>query len=177
MIRRIETDEDLDYFTIVANREIKARIPRQYFKIAKTYGCFDGETLVGGYSIMVDPPFRVLQQSGIVDIDQSILAEITGYFIIDKKFGFKLTMHLLLTVLKTDKILFIYSFDPSNLKLWQYYAKGHPLLLFAGYMDCEGTPWERVEALTKVGILRVFTHRTVRHIKKSVSSLLSRLFN
>lgn len=146
-------------------------IPYSYLAKGRPFVFLDSkDRVVGGFAIIDKKPFRTIEQIPL-KIYAPIKAEneITAYFIADKKYGFAVTLRLVLEVLKS-KGPFVYSYDLINKSLQRYYALGDPELVYSGPVKnlpgMEGLHYENVEILTKLGIVKLFIKRTLRGILK-----------
>lgn len=152
-------------------------IPSSYLSNGRSFLFMRGSVILGGFAIIDNSPFRTISQIPI-DISSNIAKnEITAYFIADKKYGVIITAKLIIEVLKS-KGPFVYSYDVSNIKLEKYYMVGRPYRVYSGMVNnlqgMSGIHFENVEILTKRGILRLFTNRTMKGFKLWLSSLLEK---
>jgi hypothetical protein len=135
---------------------------------------------IGGYVIAPKSQSRVYRQipkdgygakafDALYKINDDF-AELTGYFIDDKKAGFWLVTHWLWNVLRYPAKYFIYSYDMDNLNLRKYYSYGNPKLIYKGLINnitgMHGEHWERIELLSKLGFCRLYLRRILRQTKK-----------
>lgn len=156
-------------------------IPQDYLfsEDSKTIAAYDSEDkLLGGFCLVsgnLNDGFanlRTVKQARLFFYGKSSLdnlTEITGYFIADKKCGLKLTMRLVLEVLRNPSNSFIYSYAASNKKLESYYKTGNPKRMFSGYIYYPNDyNIENVEILSKWGIIKIFLNRTMKLIKRKL---------
>lgn len=153
-------------------------IPQDYLfsKDSRTFGAYDSRgKLLGGFCLVKGDPkldsvnLRTVEQANLFCFENLMLTEITGYFIKDKRCGFKLTMKLVIETFKSASYFFIYSYNTSNKKLESYYKTGNPKRVFSGYIYY-GNDYniENVEILSKLGIIKIFLNRTMRLIKRKM---------
>jgi hypothetical protein len=152
------------------------RIPTSYFLSADCYGVKqdeDGE-FVGGFVLKKGHLFdlRSFHEIPLTVVPSlpytkymNTTADLTGYFLRDKRYGLKLTWFFVKTIVFYNSKYFIYSYDVSNTGLGKYYASGDPTLLYSGIPALiEGYTEEQapvnVEILSKWGIVKIFLHRT-----------------
>jgi len=151
------------------------QIPLSYFLGADCYGVKHGGEFVGGFVIKKDHLFnlRSFQEIPLPLLVSSLpyneygnrTADITGYFLKDKRYGLKLTWFFVKTIVLYDSKYFVYSYDVSNTRLGNYYAAGDPTLLYSGVPAriegyTEDQPPVNVEVLSKWGIVKIFLYRT-----------------
>jgi hypothetical protein len=165
-------------------------IPWKYLQQGRCFVWYDNKgDFAGGFAIIERAHFRTILHGGFAIIEiahfRTILqiphaarkklrthpnAEITAYFINNKSFGLRITLRLIIEVLKTDGKKFVYSYDRDNRKLGKYYAMGSPIRLYSGYVrnleGMTGKHIENVEILTKGGILKLFMKRTIKEFGK-----------
>jgi hypothetical protein len=150
------------------------RIPTSYFLGADCYGVKHGDEFVGGFVIKKDHLFnlRSFQEIPLTIVSslpynkyRNKTADLTGYFLKDKRYGLKLTWFFVKTIVFYKSTYFVYSYDVSNTRLGKYYASGDPTLLYSGIPALiEGYTEEQapvnVEILSKWGIVKIFLYRT-----------------
>jgi hypothetical protein len=110
------------------------------------------------------------------------LAEYTGYFILDKSVGLKFTLSMITTVCLMSHKYFFISYSLHNKKLKHYYSNGNPTyititdVIFDTIDDFGLTKTnydvERIEVLTKIGIIKIFLWRTIKVLRKWMNGLL-----
>lgn len=160
--------------------EISYNIPLEYFRSGDCYALFVGGKMTGGYCLVHLPAYRLRSIEQIphneifwMNPKYINMAEFTGYFIKEKRYGFLFTLHLVKTILFHKADWFVYSYPVSQKALGRYYGKGRPIRLFVGPPEqLEGhtskMESESVELLTKTGIVRIFLHRTFKFLKGAI---------
>ena len=159
---------------------IKYEVPINYLRSGNCYGLFVDDKIVAGIcsvhqhalyprSLKQIPCFSYISYKKDFILS---LAEITGYFIEDKAYAFRFTMHLFRIFLFHPAKNFVYSYPVDQKRLSKYYAKGKPITIYSGKpVKIEGhpddLPPENVEILTKWGIFRIFLHRTLKYLRLS----------
>lgn len=156
------------------------KVPKDYFLDADCYGLKKHGKYIAGFILKRGtlPKLRSYQEIPIEEraaIDDKYFdhtADLTGYFITDRRYGLRFTAYMVLIVALYRTRYFIYSYDVDNLRLKKYYGHGKPTLLYsgppalvAGYSEQQ--PDVNVEVLTKMGVLRIFIQRTKKLVKLS----------
>jgi len=174
-IKKIKTKYEYILFSELFASEIGYSIPVSYFMFKNVWGLFDDQgKLQGGFAIINQPAPRCLKQipnPKTVLTHFNKLSEFTGYFIRSKKGSIRLTIRMVIETFKNPKNEFIYAYDLDDLKLRKYYGAGKPRLLYEGIpKKLPGHPEnmkpERIEVLTKIGVLRIFLYRTFKILLK-----------
>lgn len=160
------------------------KIPKDYFLSADCYGLKKKGKYVAGFILKRDalPTLRSFQEIPIdarTFVDDKYFtktADMTGYFIADKRYGLRFTVYLVLVVLFYRTRYFIYSYDLTNIGLGKYYSHGNPTLLYSGPPALlpgytEQQPDVNVEILTKWGILKIFGQRTRKMLLKGLRQM------
>lgn len=151
-----------------------------YFIESQAYLMMKEGKPIGGYLIAPMRISRVFNQipfsedgiRAMSKIKRNIdnLAELNGYFIDEKRHGWILVTHWLITILSHKAKYFIYSYDIKNKKLKEYYCHGKPTLLYSGLIRNhsydESFHYERIELLSKLGFCRLYFRRLLRKNKK-----------
>jgi len=180
MPHKLKSDKDKSSLHACFCKVTGYNIPVSYFLNADCYGVkHDGE-FVGGFVIKKD---LLLNLRSFQEIPLTLVpslpynkyrnktADLTGYFLMDKRYGLKLTWLFVKTIVFYSSKYFIYSYDVSNLRLGRYYAAGDPTLLHSGIPALiegytEEQPPVNVEILSKWGIVKIFIYRTRKMVLK-----------
>lgn len=152
-------------------------VPYAYFASGDCHAMFDGERIVAGFCLVKGfhdlRAIQQLPQDKIRWLEEhhrymvNSLADFTGYFITNKKYGLKFTIYLVKTCLFHKCKYFIYSYLVTEYGLERYYGSGKPLRVHTGEPEhlsghhAVMEP-EHVEILSKWGIVRIFIYRTKR---------------
>jgi len=180
-MKRLKNYFEFVRFSLSFSRKIGYEIPTKYFQnCGETWALLDNDGKIYGGFALIYKNHRVIEElpfsiSGWMHSNE--YAELTGYFLNTKKGSFKLTLKLLVEVLKCKRNQFIYAYPSNQTKLEKYYSYGKPKRIYAGIpKKLEGHPIDKelesqnVEILTKYGILRIFVMRSFKHfLKKGLS--------
>lgn len=174
-IKKIKSCIEARKYAAVFGRSIGYEIPCSYFYDENVWGLYDeNDHIEGGFALINKKLPRTLKQLESFETMREYrgkVTEFTGYFINEKKGSFRLTLRLAYEVLKNRRNLFIYSYEDDNEKLQKYYGVGNPTLVDVCYPrrlpgHKKDMPLERIELLTKWGIMKIFLMRTVKYIIK-----------
>jgi len=158
-------------------------VPIEYFQSGECHAMFDGNEMVAGFCLVKGfENLRSIQQLPSERISWirwhhshmvKNLADFTGYFIKNKKYGLKFTIYLVKTCMLHSCRYFVYSYLVTEAGLERYYGAGHPIRVHTGCPEHlpghhESMDEEHVEILSKLGIVRIFWYRTKRWIKKKL---------
>jgi len=179
-IKKLKDPKDIKLFQKTFNDILGySTVPYEYFESGDCHAMFDGDKMVAGFCLVrgfynlrsiMQLPLSVI---GFLRHKQHIvksLADFTGYFISNKKYGLRFTIYLVKTCLLHPCNYFVYSYLVTEYGLERYYGSGKPLRIHTGAP--EHLPGhhsvmepEHVEILSKWGIVRIFLYRTKRWVK------------
>ena len=176
--QKVRSEDRLMEFHRKFCNHIEYQVPLEYFEKGSCYALIVNGEIVAGFCLVYRPAneLRSLQQvpyfCHTLYKDEFVyrVAEFTGYFIDKKSYAFKFTMNLVRIVLLSPAHYFVYSYPVDQKRLGKYYAKGKPIRIYSGKPrrlegHPEGLDEERVEVLTKWGIVRIFLHRTRKYLR------------
>ncbi len=187
-IEKLSNVKDIMKFQRTFNKILGySSIPYSYFKSGDCHAMFDGKRMVAGFCLVRGfSNLRAIQQLPKEKVDWlarehghmvGSMADFTGYFITDKKYGLKFTIYLVKTCLFHPCRYFVYSYLVTETGLEKYYGSGKPLRVHTGKPEHlsghhESMDEEHVEILSKWGIVRIFLYRTKRWIKSKIKQLI-----
>lgn len=190
-LKRIKKVEDIELFQQTFNSVLGySTVPLEYFKSGDCYAMFVDGKLIAGFCLV--PGFddlRSIQQLP-EDVIAAIktkypyvvdnLADFTGYFINtkNKTHALLFTIYLVLVCLLYSSNYFIYSYLITEVGLGRYYGSGDPIRVHTGkpmhlFGHHDVMEDEHVEILSKLGIVKIFTYRTKRILKKILCNKLT----
>lgn len=123
---------------------------------------------------------EIMMSTPMVESSRNDLWEYTGYFISsyfkDKKIkAILFTLQMILIAMIKGKYFFL-SFDRKNQSLAEYYGHGYPTIIYRGPVSYSSLDEydniethesnEQVEVLDRMGLIRIFTWRTIKEIKR-----------
>lgn len=180
-IKKLKYPNDIKLFQETFNTVLGySSVPYSYFLDGECHAMFDGERMVAGFCLVRGfSHLRSIQQLPQEKIDwisqnhgymTRRLADFTGYFIKNKKYGLKFTIYLVKTCLLHPCRYFVYSYLVTEYGLERYYGSGRPLRVHTGRPQHlpghhDDMAEEHVEILSKLGIVRIFLYRTRRWIQ------------
>ena len=183
-IKKLKKMEDIILFQKTFNDILGySTIPYVYFKSGECHAMFDGDKMVAGFCLVKGfYNLRAIKQLPLEKMNWlrqkyprmlTRMADFTGYFITDKKYGIPFTLYLVKTCLLHSCWYFIYSYLVTEYGLERYYGSGNPLRIHTGkpeHLDGhhENMEEEHVEILSKWGIVKIFWYRTKRMFTKKI---------
>jgi hypothetical protein len=180
-IKKLTTPCEIHHFQKTFNAILGySNVPLEYFSEGDCHAMFDGDKMVAGFCLVKGfLNLRAIKQLPRSRIEWLIkhrgymaksMADFTGYFITNKKYGLKFTIYLVKTCLFHPCNYFVYSYLVTEYGLEKYYGSGKPLRVHTGEPEHlpghhETMEPEHVEILSKWGIVRIFEYRTKRWIR------------
>jgi len=138
----LRTERELINYQALTESYIGVTFPIPYLKQGKVVGCFDDEdNLCGGFAVILNGPFRVIESIPISTEPLSTLnlhdtAEITGLWLssnmLKKNQSLRFWLKVFFTLLFCGKKHFVYAYTLKNPKLGKIYQNGRPVVLFKG---------------------------------------------
>ncbi|MBT8340199.1 MAG: hypothetical protein HKP58_07670 [Desulfatitalea sp.] len=141
-LRALKTEEELEWYRRSAHQYIDVLFPLEYLQRSRVVACLDDTgSICGGFIIVLEGPFRVLEQiPGGETVDLPIktekTAEITGLWRTKswcKKHGSaSLFIRLGFEIFRSRKKYFIYSYTLRKPHLGEIYSFVNPKVLYQG---------------------------------------------
>jgi len=178
-VKKLKDLNEIIKFTRLFNKVLGySHVPWKYFASGDCYALIDGKNRIAGGFVLVPGYFNLRSIAQMPEdvgreyfiaypkVAQS-LCDLTGYFILNPKKGFLLTVYLTLVCLFHNKKYFIYTYPVKETGLGNYYGQGKPLRIHTGvpeHLEGHGETMhpEHVEILTKWGIVKIFLYRNIR---------------
>jgi hypothetical protein len=144
--RTLHDEQELEQFSDHTERYLSLRLPRDYLEKGKVVACYSDEgDMVGGYALILKPPFRAVElipeevrsgSSVLKRIPGDSMFEINGLWLSPRarkhKASFRLWIRLYCDAIRTGKSHFIYAYDLDNGSLERLYSICRPEILFRG---------------------------------------------
>ena len=143
--RLLKSEAEVNQFSISCQRWMGVRFPLSYLAQNRVIGFFTHENeLVGGFALITQPPFRVMQslpqtaQHKITELGytQDSLFEITGLWLHPEHKSRIANLLFYLTIYKEVLFIrrpyFIYAYSSSKPKLGQIYSVAQPITIYEG---------------------------------------------
>lgn len=153
-IKRIKKQDEMKQYIDFADRYIGVRFPLEYFQGAHVYALFVDGKMVGGYAIVVEGSFRILESlkdKDVGPIETKGLAEITGLWLNQRharKFSVCLWSHMIYGILKSRKSAFIFSYTLSSESLEKLYSVIPTKVIYRGKIEAlEGMKYDDFESI------------------------------
>ena len=194
-IKRLKTDEDFDTYASAFAKDMGYTVPGSFLKTGKAWGIWrkddkdqsKGEW-VAGYGLIKDWPVRSIEEipkDKLIPVDPKLVGEFTAIWVSNKYldtkyFGFFFSFQIMWNLLIHPSKYYVYSYPISEVKLGNYYAKGHPIRIYSGpIVRLEGHPEnpedENVELLTTFGVFKIVIHRNLKYFKVLFQSFYEKL--
>lgn len=162
-IKRINSSQGFASYIENVERYIGVRFSEDYLSRGLIFGMFKNGELVGGYSIIVDGPLRVVEslKHKPERIEHtSDMAEITGLWLdrrFAKKYSIRLWVHMLYGVVRSRKTRFIFAYTLKKDHLKKLYAPIRTVIVYRGKIDkIKGMPEDDYESIEIVRRRDVF---------------------